>query len=250
MAVLTGLAFAAATVVLVLAIYGATRWICMRWVEEESRDLAGSVVFRVSALHGLILALVFAQETVSHHNLDRETVREASALSDLYYDIVRHGSDQTDAMQAALRAYGETVVATEWDDLSRTGRLSTEAWGHWGQIYEIILDLPVDTPRQSALRDNMLDDIDTVAQMRDSRESHAVSTQLAPFWFAAISGIVLISVAYFYFAPTVLHLMLLSIFGAYTGIVLFLIYAFSDPFQAPGELEPRAIVLFLSDTAP
>lgn len=245
---LIGTGFALVTVALVLAIYFLARWMFHSAAEEESRDLAGSVIFRVSALHGLILALVFAQETVSFHSLERESVHEASALADIHNDIRRFDTPQQGAMQAAVRAYAELVVAEEWTRLGRDGALAAAAWLEWERMYEIALDLPVDTPRRAALRDRMLGDIDDIAHTRDSRGSHARSSELAPFWFAAISGIVLISLAYFHFAPSALNLMLLSVFAAYTGIILFLIYAFSNPFDSPGAIDPRAITQFLDLT--
>ncbi|WP_165978933.1 hypothetical protein [Antarcticimicrobium luteum] len=242
--------FAVGTAGLVLAIYFLARAGLARHVRDETRELAGSVVFRISALHGLIRALVFAQETVGRYNLEQETIHEASALTDLYFDIDRHGSDRREEMRAELRAYAETVYGAEWAQLGETGRLSGAAWGQWEKVYDIALDLQVDTPRQESLRSAMLADLEEIAKMRDNRESHGFSGNLVPFWFAAVSGVVLISFSYFFFSPLPLNLLLLSMFGAYTGIVLFLIYAFSNPFSAPGVLEPVAVERFLADTAP
>lgn len=250
MTIVLGLAFAVGTAALVLAVYFLARSLLAHHAQEDAHELAGSVVFRISALHGLILALVFAQETVTRYNLEQETIRESSALTDLFYDIDRHGSARRDEMRLALRTYAETVVAEEWAELADTGRLSGAAWQGWEAVYEIVLDLEADTLRQATLRNAMLADLEEVAKMRDSRESHGFSNNLMPFWFAAISGVVLISFAYFYFAPRPLNLLLLSVFGAYTGIVLFLIFSFSNPFAAPAALEPVAVKRFLEDTAP
>ena len=243
---LIGTGFALVTVALVLAVYFLARWLFPAAAEEENRDLAGSVIFRISALHGLILALVFAQEIVSFHSLEREAVHEASALADIYNDIRRFDTPQQGAMQGAVRGYAELVVAEEWTRLGRDGALAGAAWAQWERMYEIALDLPVDTARRAALRDRMLEDIDDIAHIRDSRGSHAHSTGLTPFWFAAVSGVVLISLAYFHFAPSMLNLTLLSVFGAYTGIIMFLIYAFSNPFDDPGSIDPGIISQFLA----
>ena len=125
--------------------------------------------------------------------------------------------------------------------LGATGRLSGDAWARWDAAYEIALDLETGTARQDSLRAAMLADLDEISRMRDRRESHSLEQKVAPFWFAALSGVVLISVAYFSFPPTTLHLVLLSVFGAYTGIFLFLIYSFSDPFSPPAALTPAAL---------
>ena len=58
------------------------------------------------------------------------------------------------------------------------------------------------------------------------------------FWVPAMAGVVLVAIPYFTFAPTILNLSLLSIFGGYTGLIMHLIYAFSDPFELPARLPP------------
>tara|TARA_R110000764_G_scaffold58176_1_gene126545 strand:+ start:5196 stop:5510 length:315 start_codon:yes stop_codon:yes gene_type:complete len=42
-----------------------------------------------------------------------------------------------------------------------------------------------------------------------------------------------------------LHLALLSLYGGYTGVIMYVIYAFSDPFSQPGALPPTAFTQLL-----
>ena len=57
------------TVALAIGSYLLGRKLLLPLSGEETRDLAGSVIFRVSALHGLILALVFAGSVVGRRVL-------------------------------------------------------------------------------------------------------------------------------------------------------------------------------------
>ncbi|WAJ29423.1 hypothetical protein [Antarcticirhabdus aurantiaca] len=66
------------------------------------------------------------------------------------------------------------------------------------------------------------------------------------FWAPAIAGLALLSVPFQVYRPTRGHLLLLTTFGIYSGVVLFFIYAFSDPFRSPGKLEPVAFERLLS----
>jgi hypothetical protein len=108
-------------------------------------------------------------------------------------------------------------------------------------VYLAMLDLVAQTPREEALRDHMLEDAQRIATVRQLRENMALNPINPLFWFAAVAGVALVSLPYFVFRPNMVNLTLLSVYGAFTGIVMFTIYALSDPFSPPGMLEPAAM---------
>ena len=241
---IVGALFVLGTVALVWITYLVGRAISAREVSQETKELASSVVFRVSALHGLILALVFAQEMGAYRDLQVEIMREATALADIYHDVTRHGSEASAEVHEALDRYVSVVLDSEWRQLADGGRLSASAWAAWEQVYDTVLDLEGETLRERSLRDHMLDGVHLVAEMRDRRESHGLGVHTAPFWFAAVSGLILVALPYCCFRPSGYHLALLTVFGAYTGVVFFLIFSFSNPFAGIGGLEPSALHRF------
>ncbi|CAN7283126.1 hypothetical protein LJR231_001358 [Phyllobacterium sp. LjRoot231] len=60
---LTGAIFVGGTIALMLASYLLMRWFTGSEADVHEKDLASSVIFRISALHGLILALVIRMVT-------------------------------------------------------------------------------------------------------------------------------------------------------------------------------------------
>lgn len=238
--ILIGVAFVVGTTLLVWAGYFLMRAVAIKHAVDDTKELAGSVIFRVSALHGLILALVFAQQMVEYHSLRDETVLEASVIADIYFDMERHGGNEVELVQTALSRYVTIVIDEEWDSLGESGRLSGAAWQEWETVYQTLLDIGADTPRKENLRGQMLKDVRIIAQMRDKRASHSLKAISDMFWFAAVSGIFLISLAYYCFTPTFHNVILISIFAVFTGIVMFFIYSFSNPFGPPGALRPIA----------
>jgi hypothetical protein len=84
----------------------------------------------------------------------------------------------------------------------------------------------------------MLERLHDVSQSRTKRESNVADSIDSIFWFAALSGVIFIALAYYAYPPRRRNLLLLCLFGAYTGIILFLIYAFSNPYQPPAALAP------------
>ena len=230
-----------ATVAAVFAVYFGTRLILGTDPDERTKDLAASVLFRISALHGLVLALVFASEVVEYHSLAFESANEVNAISDVYYDARRYG-EEANGIRQALKVYLDIVALEEWRTLGEDGDLSPEAWAQWGTAYGMVLDLSPASPRQTALRDNMLRKIHVIAENRDLREHHAKTALGSVFWAAALVGVVLVSVGYYSFPPKRDNLILLSVFAVYTGLILFTIFAMSNPFGEPMALEP---ILFL-----
>ncbi|MCB5199307.1 hypothetical protein LGQ03_08640 [Loktanella sp. TSTF-M6] len=238
--------FALANAVGVIAIYAITRAIWGGKQTDETQTLAGSVLLRVATLHGLILALVFAQELSDYSDIRADLVREATAIADIFNDIRRYETPQMQEVQTMLADYLRHAISTEWDSLSQTGKLTAQGWGLREQVYQTVLNLDPETPRQTDLRAHMVAKSQLIAELRQSRENSAVRTLSGLFWFAAIIGLVWVAVPYLTYSPTPLHLSLLSLYGAYSGVILYVIYAFSDPFAQPGALPPTAFIQLLA----
>ncbi|WVT73530.1 hypothetical protein QM996_18970 [Sinorhizobium chiapasense] len=233
-----GALFVLGTVGLTLAAYFLMRLIMGGEAEGHEKELASSVIFRISALHGLILALVFAQEMVEYQQLKYEMATEAGAIADIFYDAERYGEAIKTPIQQAIAAYAAEVIDGEWQLLADKGRLSSEAWVQWDRAYQQVLNLVPADKRQESLRSQMLERLHDISQSRTKRESNVADSIDSIFWFAALSGVIFIALAYYSFPPMRRNLLLLCLFGAYTGIILFLIYAFSNPYQPPAALAP------------
>lgn len=226
------------TIAGVFGTYFATRSLLNAEPDDETTDLAGKIMFRIAGLHGLVLALVFASEVVEYHQLSFESAIETNAVSDAFYDADRYGDDSAGGIQTALRAYLQVASTTEWQQLGNGGGLHSDGWVAWNNAYNGALDLVPATPRQEALRDNILTKIHLIAQNRDLREHHATRSLGAVFWSAALIGIVLIAVGFYPFPPKRDNLVLLAIYAGYTGLILFTIFAVSNPYDGPAALDP------------
>jgi hypothetical protein len=231
-------AFIGGTVVAAFAIYFGVRRLVGGEPGQSTRDLAGSVIFRVSALHGLILALVFAQEIYEYNTLRGALNAEAVAAANIWNDIQRYDPDLAPPLRADLTVYLQEASGPEWTRLADEARLSARAWAAWDGVYLAVLDLRPGDPRQEALRDHMLRDVQRIAGLRQQRETEAIYGLSPLFWVAALGGVLLVIGPYFVFEPTRLHLALLGVYSGFTGLVIFIIFAFSDPYAPPGALDP------------
>lgn len=208
--------------------------------EESDRtyEIANTVGTRIAALQGLILALVYAQELDDYKALRAVLVQEAVAISDVWNDAYRYGGELAPAVQQGMATYLRLVIDEEWPRLAARDGLSGTAWLTWDKVYGQILDTVPATPRQDYLRERMLDRITEIASYRQQREAVAQRTIAVLFWIPALVGLALLAVPFYFFRPSGTHVFLMALFGAYSGMVLFFIFAFSNPFQSPGRLEP------------
>jgi len=247
--VLFGVAFIGGTVLVTLVFYFVMRLIMGGDPTGKDRELAGAIVMRISSLHALILALVFAQEMIEYQQLKFESVTEANAIADVYFDADRYGVNEKAPIQQALFEYVQIVVDEEWRMLGDTGQLSPTAWNKWDSVYQRVLDLTPTNVRQQSIREHMLGDVHRIAEARDKRENSGTDSISIIFWFAAISGLVFMALGYYPYPPDARNLLLLSVLGAFTGIILFFIYAFSAPYNPPATMKPTAFERLLDELA-
>jgi len=240
--ILIGALFISGTIGLSLAVYFLARLVARHPQPDKHPEMANAMVTRIGALHGLILALVFAQEMANYQRLEVQMTNEASAIADVYNDAGRYDAQALAQVRMGMLDYVGYVVDDEWASLGRGDGLDDAAWTAWEDTYSAVLDLEPATSRQASLRDHMLGQLHAIASARDLRELNGTGSLIGLFWFAAISGVVLIAIGYYSHRPERHNLALMSLFSAYTGVILFLIYAFSNPYSPPGFLDPDPLI--------
>ena len=237
---LFGVAFVLATVVLVVGSYFLARKLLHPGHEgDRTLEVAGNVAVRVATLHSLILGLVYAQELDDYKGVRATLTDEAIAISDVFNDVHRYGGGIEAPVKQGLALYVSTVIDDEWAMLARREGLSPKAWIEWDRVYGLLLDLQPVTEREKYLASRMKDRVTTIARFRQLREATAVDRFSGLFWGPALVGLVIVSAAFYVYRPTRSHVILLSFFGAYSGVILFFIFAFGNPYANPGKLEPR-----------
>ncbi|MEM9838988.1 MAG: hypothetical protein AAF830_07510 [Pseudomonadota bacterium] len=249
---LLAFAYLIGTNVLVLSAYGGARFLHRRYADDELKDLSLSLIFRISALHSLILALVFAQEMITYRSVSLAERDEATAVASLYYDIGRYGADDatTETVRTDLTAYIADAVCTEWSSLSDGQGLVLDAWMDRERLLGTILDLEPSTTRQRYVLDGMLRDLEIIEQSRNARGAVSSVGVTAIFWIPAILGLAIVSILYSAYSAKPIHIILLSFYATFNGIVLLMIHAFGNPYAAPGQVTPSHFeALVAKDTA-
>lgn len=202
-----------------------------------TRDAAAGIGFRVAALYGVLLALVYSQQLGEYQAVRQGLTREAAAISDVYADAGRYGGAAR-PVREAVREYVRLVVEREWAVLGREHRLSNVTWDARDRAYLAALDLVPATPREQSLRERMVRRLSDVTELRHQRREYAVRDFGAVFWVPALVGLILVTASFFVFPPTREVRLMLAAFGAFSGVILFFIQAFGSPFAYPLRYEP------------
>ncbi|TNC64509.1 DUF4239 domain-containing protein [Rubellimicrobium roseum] len=245
--ILLGASFVLGTVALVLGSYLLARRVLHPGQDGDgTAEVVAQVAVRVATLHSLVLGLVYAQELDAYKNLRATLSEEAVAIADVFNDAQRFGGVAMEPVQQGLARYIGLVVEEEWPMLASERRLSPEAWAQWEDVYERLLDLTPTTERERYLADRMRERISTVARFRQLREATSMDRFTVLFWLPALFGLVIVAMAFYIYRPTRTHLVLLSLLGTYSGVILFFIFAFGNPYAAPGKLEPRPFQALLA----
>lgn len=212
-----------------------------RFLSDEppprTRDVIETVAVRVGTVHSLILALVFAEAQTTHNSLQQEVAQEVTAIEHIALHLAQWEGPEQAALRGQLADYVRAVLANEWRVNAQPGG-SHEVRQAFDALDLGILDLRADTPRQQSLRTRMIEDMDVLQEHRKARLSLLHRGIPALFWWMALVGFI-ITVGFFcVFPATAVHIAILSIYGAYTGLVLFFILALSHPFAGPAAIDP------------
>jgi hypothetical protein len=212
---------------------------------SDAKELAASTVFRIAALHGLLLALVFSEELSNLASLKQTVAREVNQLESIFHDLERFGGGNTAEMQTTIALYVQDVINVEWKLLNDQRDLSQNAEKLWDELYNDLLNLDATDDRQTWLQDRMLTQISSVGVERHTRQIAATTDVNLAFWIVAFVGIAAIAVSFVAFPPILANMAILSVYALYVGIVLFFINTFDFPFSGLGGIQPIGFQLFL-----
>ncbi len=211
---------------------------------ERTFDLAGSVMFRIGALHALILALMFSHVTETFLVVVKAVNDEAIATADVHHGLKQYDEETTDQIRRDLASYVEIVISEEWPLLIQ-GEMSSDAWAQWQKVFNAVLDLAPADRQQEYLQASVLTRLEDIARFRNNRLIESTAFVPPTFWVVAVIGFVLICLPYFVFEPSPTNMMLLLIFAIYNGVVLYAIYASGSPFDGPVQVNPGPFEVIL-----
>lgn len=209
----------------------------------ETRDLAAAAVRLLGVLHALLLGLLFADAQVEYSRIRREVENEATTLSNLVNDLNWYGGSEAGDIRELVKRYTRDLIDTEWALLG-DDRLSEQASALAFEIKGRILDLDTADPRQERLQATMLSEVTKLADIRHDRFYDSRDRLPSMFWIMMFSGFAIICFLFVVYSFTWINLIIMSLFPFFFGVVSFMLFAFSDPFDSYLGVSPRPLEVF------
>jgi len=216
------------------------------WLRDELspsvREVTETVAVRIGTVHGLILALVFAEAQTAHTDLQQEVSREITTIEHVILQIDQWDGPERSDLRRKLATYVRAVLEHEWQVGERL-RGSREATRAYNALDMSILDLMAHSPPQESLRSRMIANMDDLQDHRRARLALLHRGLPSLFWWMALAGFAILAGFFLVFPATPMHIGILSIYGAYTGLALYFILALSHPYTGPAAIDTSAYAM-------
>jgi hypothetical protein len=212
----------------------------------KTRDVAETVAVRIGTIHSLILALVFAEAQSTHTNLQQEVSKEITTIEHIVLELEQWNGPEKDALRSQLAAYVTAILQNEWQTAEGL-RGSREARRAYNALDMGILNLKAETLQQQSLRARMIANMDELQDHRKARLSLAHRGLPSLFWWMALTGFAIVVGFFLVFPANLVHIAILSVYGAYTGLALYFILALSHPYAGPAAIDTSPYEMVLED---
>lgn len=210
---------------------------------KEVRRAADYLFRVVSVLVSLFLSLTFADVVLELNQIEASIEREAVMIEDVYRDLAQYESTRARRAQELVVDYVQATIQHDWPALA-DDRLSVEAREIFAQLELEVLHLEDNSEIQGILRSRIISDVDAISDLRLSRLEQALAKPPL-FLIVVVFGFLITMVCFGPHEPRRLTLTLLSFYTLLIGLVIYLILAYSDPFQGATGIEPTSLEFIL-----
>jgi len=217
-----------------------------RFGDEDTKDVAGVAGFRVAAIFGIACGLIFAASAAYLIEAKRDLQEEARLIGTLQFLVINaDGLSNKTEVHENLNAFAERSLK-EFQTREGVGSAGRVTSNYLGDSCRGMVPVEGDDPLVAWTKDEFQRSCSKLIDLRGkkligSREP-LVST---PFW--AFFGICFAFLAFLFgvFKLSPINVAFACIFYFTTGITGAIIYAMSNPYQAPGKVDPTPLILLL-----
>jgi hypothetical protein len=232
------LLMAITTLIGLLVYYLSFRFLASSQTKEARRATSG--LFRViGVLVSLFLSLTFADVMLELNQIEASVEREAVMLEDIHRDLGRYDTARALKAQTLLVEYIQGVIQYDWPALAND-QLSKEVREILLQLEYEVLYLEDETEVQQILRPRIISDVSFVYDLRLTRLEQALAKPPL-FLIVVVFGFLITMACFGPHPPNRLTVGLLAMYTSLIGLVIYLILAYSDPFQGATGIDPASL---------
>ncbi len=207
--------------------------------QEAHNDTYGVYFSMVGLLYAILLAFVVVVAWEQFNSAEESTHTEVTRLSNLFRDAEPLPSADKERIQQALAVYVQNVIDREYDAMA-DGQSDGPTTAAYANIWNGFYDTKVEGDGPAATF------YDSAVGRRRGRRGATAAHPVEPV-DDSVSAVVLLiggglfTIAWlfpFYMADTRVQTVAIGTVGAFTGFVLFLVYALQHPFAGDIAIDP------------
>jgi hypothetical protein len=211
---------------------------------EPHQGVVEAMLGVVGTLFSVLLGLLVANAIDNYHDVKMLVSSESNGLGDVFR--LARGLDETDRtrIRPLCREYAKIVLEEEWPLMNRR-ETSQHAWDIYQQLWEAAVSVMPSDNRQSNLHQALLSSMQTFGENRRSRTVAVQQALPAVLWLTiALGATITIIFTYFFTAKLgKLHTVMTALIAASLGLNVWLLAAYSSPFQGELQIQPDAFRL-------
>jgi hypothetical protein len=215
-----------------LTVYVVSYKLITKYKSDDLKAPSSSLFGVVGILLSLMLSLAFGEVIVELVSIRNTVEREVIAISDTYKNLKLFDSEKTYEIQTILLDYTQAVIDDDWPALANDN-LGQRAGALEQQLSDAVMKLEPTTPMQEKLWSRIIEDVDRISDHRLTRLDYSVA-EPPIYIYVIIFGFFVTMACFGCHRPQTPLIVLVLLYTAFIGWVLYLIMTFSDPFQGIG----------------
>lgn len=207
-----------------------------RYQSSDLKDPASGLFRLVGILVSLVLSLAFGQVVVEWRDIQNAIKGEVTAITGISIELQQFDAKEVQWLHNTLIDYTQSVIDDDWPALAHD-QLGEKASRKLLQLLEGANGIESANPSQEGLKGNIKTEIDRVIDFRLTRLNNALA-QPPVYAFVTILGFLIAMACFGVYRPQGPLIYLVTLYTSFVGIVLYLIFTLSDPFQGVISIEP------------
>jgi hypothetical protein len=220
-----------------------TRPISRRLLEGSTKhnDVVSYFIAAVGVLYGLALGLIAVATYANYTDVDGKAGKEAASIAALYRDLDSYPPTLRTRLETKLRDYTSFIIKKAWP-AHRLGKVPAGGEEILEEFENLVGSYEPVTEGQKIAQTEVMRDVNDVVMNRGFRVQAVDSGLPAVLWGVVLIGAALnIGMMYLFWIDNIkLHAVLIGLFAATLGLLVFLTAAMDNPFRGEFSVSPGA----------
>ena len=227
-----------------------------RWVLKSSgeyNDVVSWIFAGIGVFYGLALGLIAVGTWENFSAIDAQISQEAAMLGSLFDDLDGYPPELRAKLEGQLRDYTRFIVEQDWP-AHRKGAVADEGNEILDRFEDTVRGFDPSSEREKIVHAEVVRAVAQCDQARRLRLSSVTAGLPASLWAVVlIGGVLNMGLLYLFWVENVpLHAILVAVFAAFVGLMIFLTATMDNPFRGQFSVSPDAYQEILDEvmTAP